>query len=475
MSFDIKSLVAARFGENYALHEKYLNSTLVKVLRTIGFDKCYARAEGCYLYDAAGNDYLDFLSGYGVYGVGRNHPAIKQAVHDALDLDLSNMVQMDCALLSGLLGEAVAQIANDPAAPSPLGAREASFFGNSGTEVNEAAIKFARAHTRRDRVLSLNGSYHGLSYGSLSITQNNNFQSGFGPLLPGVGYVPLGDIAALETELAKGDVAALIVEPVQGKGVHFPGAGGVDADYYQRAQALCRKHGALFVCDEVQCGLGRTGKMFAFEHWGLDPDIITMAKTLSGGLVPVGAITTRRAIYQSVYSNMERCVVHSSTFGRNNLAMVCGLATLAVLRDEKLVERSAERGEQLMTALRDLQKKHEMIKEVRGKGCMIAIEFQKPSSLLLRTAWAMFDKVNKGLFPETIVHFLMKDHRVLTQVAGHNMDVIKILPPYVIGDREIERFINALDAVLTDCRSPFGSVWSFAGNLVKHALAVKKG
>ena len=466
MSFDIKALVSSRFGENYELHDQYLNRTLVKVLRTIGFDKCYAHAEGCYLFDKDGNDYLDFLSGYGVYGIGRNHPTVKQAVKDAIDLDLSSMVQMDCALLSGLLGEAVAKIAG--------GDRDSSFFGNSGTEVNEAAIKFARAHTKRNRFLSLKGSYHGLSYGSLSITQNTNFQTGFGELLPGVSYVALGDLDALKAELGKGDVAGFIVEPVQGKGVHFPGYGSVAADYYQQAQALCRKYGTLFICDEVQCGLGRTGKMFAFEHWGLDPDIVTMAKTLSGGLVPVGAITTRRSIYQSVYSNMERCVVHSSTFGRNNLAMVCGLATLAVLKDEKLIERSHERGEQLMAALRELQKKHEMIKEVRGKGCMIAIEFQKPSGLLSRIAWGMFDKVNKGLFPEAIVHFLMKNHRVLTQVAGHNMDVIKILPPYTIGDKEIERFIGALDNVLDDCRSPGGAVMSFAGNLVKHALDVKK-
>jgi acetylornithine/succinyldiaminopimelate/putrescine aminotransferase len=230
----------------------------------------------------------------------------------------------------------------------------------------------------------------------------------------------------------------------------------------------------MFICDEVQCGLGRTGKMFAFEHWGLDPDIVTMAKTLSGGFVPVGAIVTRRPIYQGVFSNMKRCVVHSSTFGRNNLAMACGLATLNVLREEKLIERSAERGEQLMTAIRELAKKHDMIKDVRGKGCMIAIEFQKPANFLLRAAWKIFDNVDKGLFPEMIVHGLMEKHRVLTQVAGHNMDVIKILPPYTIGDREIERFISALDNVLKDCGSPIGPMWTFGANLARHALAVKK-
>ncbi|MDR2844814.1 MAG: aspartate aminotransferase family protein [Puniceicoccales bacterium] len=461
MSFDIKSLVAERFGENYELHEQYLNQTLVKVLRTIGFDKCYARAEGCYLYDKDGNDYLDFLSGYGVYGIGRNHPVLKQTIKDVLDLDLSNMVQMDCALLSGLLGEAISKRTGAD--------RDSCFFGNSGTEVNEAAIKFARAATGRNRMISLKGSYHGLSYGSLTLTQNSNFQRGFGTLLPGVDYVAMDDISALEYELSKGDVAGFIVEPIQGKGVHFP-----VGDFYQKAQALCRATGTLFICDEVQCGLGRAGKMFAYEHWNLDPDIVTMAKTLSGGYVPVGAIVTRRPIYQGVFSSMERCVVHSSTFGRNNLAMACGLATLHVLDSEKLVERSAQRGEQLIARLRELAKKHDMIKDVRGKGCMIAIEFQKPSSLLLRAAWKIFDNVNKGLFPEMIVHGLMSKHRVLTQVAGHNMDIIKILPPYTIGDREIDRFVDALDHVLDECGSPIGPMWAFGANLARHALASKK-
>lgn len=461
MSFDIKALVAQRFGANYELHEQYLNRTLVKVLRTIGFDKCYARAEGCHLYDKDGNDYLDFLSGYGVYGIGRNHPALKQAIRDVLDLDLSNMVQMDCALLSGLLGEAISKHTGAD--------RDACFFGNSGTEVNEAAIKFARAATGRNRMLSLNGSYHGLSYGSLTLTQNANFQRGFGELLPGVSHVPLGDLDALRVELEKGDVAGFIIEPVQGKGVHYP-----EGDYYAQAQALCRKHGTLLICDEVQCGLGRTGKWFAYEHWDLDPDIVTVAKTLSGGYVPVGAIVTRRPIYQAVYSSMDRCVVHSSTFGRNNLAMACGLATLHVLEHEKLIEQSARSGEQLMARLRELARKHDMIKDVRGKGCMIAIEFQKPRNLLLRTAWKIFDNVDKGLFPEMIVHGLMSKERILTQVAGHNMDVIKILPPYTIGDREIDRFVNALDRVLDECGSPFGPMWSFGANLARHALAVKR-
>ena len=211
-------------------------------------------------------------------------------------------------------------------------------------------MKFARAATGRPRIVSLRGSYHGLSYGALSITGSETFQEGFGPFLADTEMVPLGDLAALEATLAMRDVAAFIVEPIQGKGVNYP-----DDDYFQRAQALCREYGTLLICDEVQTGLGRTGKWFAFEHWDLEPDIITLAKSLSGGYVPCGAIVTRRSIYQKVFSRLDRCVVHSSTFGRNNLAMACGLASLSVIEDEKLVENSAVMGERLMEAPRRAQ------------------------------------------------------------------------------------------------------------------------
>ncbi len=459
-SFELKEIVTSRLGENYDLHERYVNRTLVKVLRTIGFDKVYARAQGAYLYDKEGRDYLDFLSGYGVYNIGRNHPVIKKTIRDVLDMDLPNMVQMDCALLSGLLAEAIVKRTG----PS----LDAVFFPNSGAEAVEGALKFARCATGRSRILSLAGSYHGLTYGSLSVTGNMHFQEGFGPLMPGAERVKYDDLADLERQLKLGDVAAFIAEPVQGKGVNVP-----SEDYFPKAQELCRKYGALFICDEVQTGLGRTGKLFGFQHWGLDPDIITLAKTLSGGYVPAAAIVTRRSIYQAVFSRMDRCVVHSSTFGRNNLAMACGLATLHVLDDEKLVENGALKGEQLIAALRELGKKHDLIKEVRGRGCMIAIEFQEPKSLKLKVAWKALHAVDKGLFAQMIVTPLLQKHRILAQVAGHNMDVVKILPPLVIGDAEIERFVKGLDDVLEDCCKFPGPLWEFGMNLVKASL--KKG
>lgn len=461
-NFNLKNLITENFGENYNLHEKYVNKTLVKVLRTIGFDKCYKSAKGAYLYDAEGNEYLDFLSGYGVYGIGRNHPVVAQAIKDALDLDLPNMVQMDCALLSGLLAKELARIAG--------GNREAVFLCNSGTEAIEGAMKFARAHTKRSRMLSLKGAYHGLSYGSLSLTANKNFQSGFGSMVPDVESVKFNDLDDLESKLKSKDVAGFIFEPVQGKGVFY-----APDEYYKNAQELCRKYGTLFIADEVQTGLGRTGKMFGFEHWGLDPDIVTVAKTLSGGYIPVGAFITSRPIHQSTFCSLDRCVVHSSTFGRNNLAMVAGLATLSVLEKENLVQRSADMGAELLRRVSGLKEKHQFIKDVRGKGLMLAVDFQEPKSLGLKMAWKALKMADDALFTQMIVSSLMDNHRILSHVASHGMDTIKILPPYVIGEKEIEKFVNALDDVLSNAGNVTGPLWTFGKRLVSASMANKKG
>ncbi len=455
-------MIAARLGENYELHERHLNRTLVAAQRVIGFDKVYARAEGAYLYDMDDVDYLDFLSGYSVFNLGRNHPAVQQAIRDVLALDLPNMVQMDCSLLSGLLAEALTK-----RTPPHL---DAVFFCNSGTEAMEGALKFARAATGRPRVFSLGGAFHGLSLGALSLMGCESFTEGFGALVQGFdGRVALGDLATLERELAKRDVAAFVIEPVQGKGVNYP-----PGDFFNQAQALCRKYGTLLICDEIQTGLGRTGKMWGFEHWQLEPDIITLAKSLSGGYVPCGAIVARREIYQKTFSRMDRCVVHSTTFGRNNLAMACGLAALEVLDDEKLVENSAKMGALLVARLDALRAKHSFIKEVRGKGLMIAIEFHEPNEFKLKMAWKLLHKVDKVLFAQMVVTQMLAQHRVLTQVAGHGMDVVKILPPLMIGEREVELFVQALDATLSECRKFPGPMWEIGNNFVRHALRSKR-
>jgi len=463
MPLDLKELVTTRLGENYDLHDRYLNRTLVKVQRMIGFDKVYARAEGAYLYDMDGNDYLDFLSGFGTYNIGRNHPVVQKAIRDVLDLNLPNMVQMDSALLSGLLAEALVKRLAKQGAPQ----LNAVFLCNSGTEAVEGALKFAKCATGRPRIVSLKNSYHGLSYGALSVTANPYFHEGFGPFVPGALAISLDNLADLEAELKKGDVAALIVELVQGKGVHW-----AKGDTYQKAQALCRQYGTLLICDEVQTGLGRTGKWFAFEHWGLEPDIITLAKTLSGGYVPAGAVVARRSIYQKVFSRLDRCIVHSTTFGRNNLACACGLAALAILEDEGLPENAAKMGAELERQLLALQQKHEIIKEVRVKGLMCAIEFAEPKSLGMKLGWKAIHAMDPSLFPQLIVTPLLSKHRILSQVAANKVDAIKILPPLMVGQKEIDRFVTALDDVLSDLRKFPGPIWEMGTNFVK---AMKAG
>ncbi|MEM6820389.1 MAG: aspartate aminotransferase family protein [Verrucomicrobiota bacterium] len=460
MAFSIKTLIDERKGENYELHRRYVNRTLTQVLQTIGFDKIYTRAEGAYLFDEEGNDYLDFLSGYGVYNVGRNHPVLRKTIEEVLEMDLPNMVQMDCALLSGLMAEALVERTHP--------GLDAVFFANSGTEAVEGALKFARRATNRSKILSLTGSYHGLSLGALSITQNANFQDGFGELLPGVEHIEKYDLNQLEDKLKNEDVAAFIVELVQGKGVHFPK--GDDANFFKHAQELCRNYGTLFICDEVQTGFGRTGKLFAYEHWGLEPDIMTLAKALSGGYVPAAAFMTSRETHQKVYSKLDRCVVHSTTFGRNNLAMACGLATLNVLEEENLIENAAKQGEALESKLNTLKEKHDIIKEVRVKGLMAAIEFQEPGSLKQKMAWKALHAADKGLFAQMMVTPLLENHRVMAQVAGHHMDVVKILPPLVVGEKEIDRFVNGLEQTIESLASVTGPIWSFGTNLVKAAL-----
>src|SRR4051812_40103122 len=336
------------------------------MLHAIGFDKEFVRAEGAYYWDPEGNRYLDYLSGFGVFGIGRNHPVVRQALHDVLDAGLADMVQFDLPLLPGLVAERL--LARAPG-------MERVYFCNSGSEAVEAALKFARCATGQPRILYCSHAYHGLTTGSLSVNGAKEFRSGFGPLLPDT-MVPFGDLEALEKELRRGKVAALLVEPIQGKGVHVAPPG-----YLREAQELLREHGALLICDEVQTGLGRTGTFFAYEHDGVEPDIVTVAKALSGGFVPVGATMARAGIFEKVYSGLDQVFVHASTFMGNALAMTAALATLSVLEDEALVDNARVRGEELTAGLRAIAAEHPMIVDVRGRGLMIGIEFGKPTTM----------------------------------------------------------------------------------------------
>ena len=457
MTFDLIPEMNKRRGENYRLHSELLNEKMVRVLKTINYDRFYESAEGCYLIDSEGCRYLDFLAGFGVFGVGRNHPVIKKALIDALEADLPALVQMDCSLLAGMLGEALLALTPDRLTRC--------FFTNSGAEAVEGAMKFARYSTGRPRILYCDHAFHGLTYGALSLNGDEQFREGFGPLLPGCDSVPFGDAEALERELSAGDVAAFFVEPIQGHGVTVP-----PADYLPAVQALCRKYGTLFVADEIQTGLGRTGRFFAFEHWNVEPDIVTVAKALSGGYAPVGAILCRGDIFEKVFHQLERAVVHGSTFAKNPLAMAAGLATLHVIADEKLVLNAALMGERLRKGLEPMLQKYEIFKEIRGMGLMVGFEFGEPRSLKLKVGWKLLEAALEGLFSQLVTVPLFQRHRILSQVAAHRMNVVKILPPLVVGEEEIDYFLASFEDVLADCHRYPGTIWDFSRTLIKAAI-----
>jgi ornithine--oxo-acid transaminase len=427
----VRDILAGRTGEEMALNDRFLNPQMGRILRTLGFEKVWKGGEGAHLIDAEGERYLDLFGGYGVFAIGRNHPEAIAAVEEVIAARTGNLPQLGVTLLSGVLAEQLLS-----RAPGSVGAMVPA---NTGTEAVEAAIKIARAATGRPRVLYADHAFHGLTLGSLSLNGNPEFREGFGPLLPGCDPVPFGDLEALERELARGDVAAFMFEPVQGKGVNLPAA-----DYLPAAQRLCRDAGTLFACDEVQTGIGRTGRFLALEHWGLEPDIICLAKALSGGFVPVGAVLVSRAAFETVFDGMERAVRHGSTFGGNDLAAAVALATLRVLDREGLVERSARMGELLLELTRPLVERFEVVKEVRGIGLMWAIEFGPPAGITARKLWEAVEGRQPGLFSQLVTVPLFHEHRILCQVAGHHMNVIKALPALTIEEDEIRRFAAAL-------------------------------
>ena len=455
--FDVAALLAERGAERYKLHTEYLNHQLPRMLHTIGFDNVYERAQGAYFYDAEGNDYLDMLAGFGIFALGRHHPVVRQAVHQVMDLELADLTRFDCQPLPGLLAEKL--LGHTPHL-------DRVFFGNSGTEAVETALKFARYATGKRRVLYCDHAFHGLTTGSLSVNGEDGFRKGFAPLLPDTA-LPLGDLAALERELKKGDVAALIVEPIQGKGVHATPPG-----YLKAAQDLLHKHKALLIADEVQTGIGRTGDFFAYQHEaGVEPDLVCAAKALSGGYVPVGATLGKAWIFEKVYSSMDRVLVHSASFGSNAQAMAAGLATLHVMEDEQVVANARRVGDLFRERLAALKPKYEMLADVRGRGLMIGIEFGRPQSLKLRTGWTALQAARKGLFAQMVVVPLMQKHRILTQVSGDHLEVIKLIPPLTIGEAEVDRFVDAFAEIMDEAHSGTGLMRDFGKTLIKQAVA----
>jgi ornithine--oxo-acid transaminase len=436
--FRVRELIERNAGRELELHERTINPQFVRMLRTIGFDRHWSRGEGAYLFDAVGNRFLDMLGGFGLYNVGRSNPRVRDALVEGLGLELPGRVALGVTQPAGALAEELLL-----RCPSSLGR---VLFTSSGTESIEAAIKLGRAATGRSRVISVENGFHGLTLGALSANGSESFTKRFQPLLAGFSRVPFNDPGALEAELRREDVALFITEPIVGHGVRLPEAG-----YLEAAQELCRRYGTLFCLDEVATGLGRTGRMFACEHWGLEPDVMTLSKALSGGYVPVGACLFSRRVYEAVFDSMEHALSHGSTFAPNDLGVIAGLATLHELDEQGLVERSARMGELLLERTRPLVERFDVVKDVRGLGLFWGIEFGEPGGSGRKT-WRMIERMQPALFSQLVVVPLFTDHRVLIQVAGHAMNIVRALPPLVLSETDVDWFASALESTIAEAQ-----------------------
>jgi ornithine--oxo-acid transaminase len=440
-------------------YEEHVNPQWARLLEVLEMNVRYVRCAGSELFDETGRRYLDFLSGYCVHNAGHNHPTIVQAIKGELDRQGPAMLQSHIPELAGELGARLCALAG--------GRLEKVFFCSSGSEGVEAAIKFARAYTGRAGMICASGAFHGLTCGSLSLMDSAFWRDGFGPLLEDVATVPFGDLTALETHLRHHRAAAFIVEPVQAEaGICLPPAG-----YLQEAQRLCRKYGSLFVLDEVQTGMFRTGAFLAAHRYGVDPDIVILAKALSGGLIPCGAVLMSNAVYDSVYGSLKRSLVHTSTFSENNLAMRAGLVTLDVLEREELGKCAEGAGDYLRNRLREALGGYQMIKEVRGIGLLNGIAFGAPRKLATRLAFESFAAIHPAAFGQLVVMRLFHDHGILTQVCGNNFLVLKAAPPLSISEEQLEEFVSAVRSVVELMHSS-ASFWTDALGLARRAVNI---
>jgi putrescine aminotransferase len=390
-------------------YKAYINPGLARLLQFGGFGDVEETAQGCVLTTASGTQYLDFVGGFGVFSLGHRHPRVVEAVHRQLDrMPLSTRTFFNAP--QALLAEKLAEVA-----PGDL---RYTFFSNSGTEAVEAALKIARIATGKTDFVSTVGAYHGKSMGSLAATGREKYRKPFEPMVPGYAHVPFDDLEAAEAAI-NAQTAAIIIEPIQGEGGIITASPG----YLAGLRRLCDAHGILLIVDEVQTGLGRTGRMFAVEYDDVVPDILTLAKALGGGVMPIGATMSTPAIWERAFG--ENPLIHTSTFGGNPLACAAGLAALNATLDEDLPGKAIARGEQLLAGLRSVQADLPgALKAVRGRGLMIGVEFAV-----------------KDVAELTING--MARRGIIAAYTLNNPHVIRFEPPLVVTEAQVDTAIAA--------------------------------
>lgn len=434
-------------------HKTYLNASLAMMLGLLDFDKQFVKAEGVYVWDSKGDKYLDFLGAYGALNTGHNHPRILEALDQVKEMP---------NLLQASLGTVVSALAKNMALITP-GNLQRSFFCNSGAEAVEGALKLARAATGRQKLIYCANSFHGKTFGALSVTGRGKYQNVFQPLLPGCVSVPYGDLDMLENELSKEKAAAFILEPVQGEGgIIIPPPG-----YLSGVREVCSKYQTMLIIDEIQTGFGRTGRMFACQHDDVVPDIMCLAKSLGGGIMPIGVYITTDEIWKKAYGSMEKALLHTTTFGGNTWAAAAGIAALEIILEEKLADKARENGEYLLLGLNKLKEKYPLLKDVRGLGLMVGIEFNQPGALAEKVTFGLAGKLSDEYLGSLVAGELMNKHRIITAYTLNNPNVIRLEPPLNVSRAQIDIVLQALDDIFAAHKGFFSAVAAGAKTMIK--------
>ena len=422
-------------------YAKYINPAFVKLLGTLGFGRVYERAQGVWLWDVDGKAYLDCLAGFGSVNIGHNHPQLLAHLHQLLDTQPMHFCHVGPAQGAAQLAQALAELL-----PAPL---EISLFASGGAEAVEAALKLARVATGKRDFIACQGGYHGTSFGTLSLMGTERMRVPFEPLLANCHQVPFGDLDALREMLKTQQAAAFLVEPIQGEGgVILPPSG-----YLREAQALCKQHGTLLILDEIQTGLGRTGSWFAFQQEDMIPDILCLAKALSGGIAPISVAITSAALFNKAYGKPDRFDLHSSTYQGNAFSCAAACKTLDIIAQENLIAASKQRGIQLMQGLQQRLQGHPLVREVRGRGLLVGIEFGATGSNWIdKLAPVLVDSVSEIMFGQWIAVKLL-EAGILCQPASSRWNVLRIEPPLTISEQEITQVINTVGDVLDQYQS----------------------
>lgn len=408
------------------LFKKHVNPEEAGLFKLANIDKSYVRAEGIYLYDDEGKTYLDFSAGYGALNLGHNPPEVLEAVRKASALP--SILFVGYNPLIGALAANLSELL-----PGDL---TMTSFGSGGAEAVELALKTARAYSHRRRFISCHNAYHGLTFGALSVGGATRYRKVFGPLLEHCVTIPFGDLKSLEHELHEGDVAAFIVEPIQGEG----GAIVPPSGYLKDAEELCHRYGALLILDEIQTGFGRTGKLFALEYDGTVPDIVILSKSLGAGAVPISVSVTTEQIWKRAFGSRDRFDLIISTFGGNPAACAAALKTIEITLRDDLPGHAAEIGRYSKEKLESLKSKCSLIKEIRGKGLMLGIELKLP-----RLAGAA---MSENLAP-MVISYLLNNYGILTSYYDLAPSVLRFEPPLTVTKDQIDKAVDALDATLS--------------------------